>query len=168
VVLGPGDLYTSIIPNLLVTGVPQVLAATQATRIYVCNPMTKLGETDDFKVSDFVGEIIRYMGGPSLDWVMVNTQEVSLEVRKAYLAEEAVPVVPDLELVRRQVPGVLAARLSNNQIPPKRDQKRVAEVVVRIAEVGRVQGASVRNGSLAAAARINHWPPVASEVSDNY
>ena len=86
VVLGPGDLYTSIIPNLLVTGVPQVLAATQATRIYVCNLMTKLGETDDFKVSDFVGEIIRYMGGPSLDWVMVNTQEVSLEyVRLTWL-----------------------------------------------------------------------------------
>jgi uncharacterized cofD-like protein len=162
VVLGPGDLYTSIIPNLLVTGVLQTLAATQATRIYVCNLMTKLGETDDFKASEFVGEMIRYMGGPRLDWVMVNTQEVPAEVRDAYLAEGAVPVIPDLELVRKQVPGVLAARLSNNQIPLKHDQKRIAEAVARIADMGRVQNAVAQNGTLAPAAPIKHWPTVVS------
>ena len=155
VVLGPGDLYTSIIPNLLVTGIPAALAATQATRIYVCNLMTKLGETDDFKASDFVGEMVRYLGGPHLDWVMVNTQEVPAEVREAYRAEEAIPVVPDLEMVRKQVPGVLAARLCNNQVPLKHDQKRIAEAVARISDMGRIQGPFAQNGSLAL---LNHWP----------
>lgn len=156
VVLGPGDLYTSIIPNLLVTGVSEALATTQATCIYVCNLMTKLGETDDFKASDFVGEMVRYMGGPHLDWVMVNSQEVPAEVRDAYLAEEAVPVVPDMELVRKQVPGVLAARLSNNQVPLKHDQKRVAEAVARIADIGRILDPVAGKGSRSLVAPVHH------------
>jgi 2-phospho-L-lactate transferase/gluconeogenesis factor (CofD/UPF0052 family) len=53
-----------VIPNLLVQGMPEALANTRATRIYVCNLMTKLGETDDFRASDFVGELLGYLGGP--------------------------------------------------------------------------------------------------------
>jgi hypothetical protein len=93
---------------------------------------------------------------------MVNTQEVPAEVRDAYLAEGAVPVIPDLELVRKQVPGVLAARLSNNQIPLKHDQKRIAEAVARIADMGRVQNTAAQNGTLAPAAPMKHWPTVVS------
>jgi uncharacterized cofD-like protein len=151
VVLGPGDLYTSIIPNLLVTGIPEALGATRATRIYVCNLMTKLGETDDFKASDFVGEMVRCLKGRYLDWAMVNTQAVSREVREAYLAEGARPVVPDLEVVRRYVPGVFAAQLGNNEIPLKHDQGRIAEAVLRIAGMGRIRDSLTQasaNGSL--------------------
>ena len=108
VVLGPGDLYTSIIPNLLAEGIPQALAATKATRIYVCNLMTKLGETDDFKASDFVREIVRYMGGPHLDWTLINTRLVSESIQAAYGEEGALPVHADMDQTQHYAPGVFA------------------------------------------------------------
>lgn len=139
VVLGPGDLYTSIVPNLLAKGIPEALAQTQATRIYVCNLMTKLGETDDFKTSDFVRQIIQYLNGPNLDWALINTQEISKDIQEAYLAEGAHPVICDIETVRDQVPGVFVTHLGNNKVPLKHDQSRIADSVFRIAEMGRVQ-----------------------------
>lgn len=62
IILGPGDLYTSIIPNLLVRGVPEAIAASRAKVILVVNLMTKPGETDNFKVSDFIKTIKKYLG----------------------------------------------------------------------------------------------------------
>ena len=138
VVLGPGDLYTSIIPNLLADGIPQALAATKATRIYVCNLMTKLGETDDFMAADFVREVIRYLNGTCLDWTLVNTRPVSEAVREAYRDEGAHPVEVDLEAVGRQVPGVFATCVGNDQIPFMHEQDRIAEAVLSIASIGRV------------------------------
>jgi uncharacterized cofD-like protein len=139
VVLGPGDLFTSIVPNLLAQGIPEALAQTRATRIYVCNLMTKLGETDDFKASDFVRQIVRYLNGPHLDWALINTQEIPRRVRQAYFAEGAFPVVCDVEAVRSQLPGVFVTHLGNNQIPLKHDHSRIADSVLRIADMGRVQ-----------------------------
>jgi uncharacterized cofD-like protein len=92
VVMGPGDLYTSIIPNLLATGVAQAIAETKATRIYVCNLMTKLGETDDFTANDFVREMVRYLGGPFIDAVIVSSQAVPEDVQERYAQEGAEPV----------------------------------------------------------------------------
>jgi uncharacterized cofD-like protein len=146
VVLGPGDLFTSIVPNLLVKGIPEALAQTRATRIYVCNLMTKLGETDDFKASDFVRQIVHYLNGPHLDWALINTQEIPLTVRQAYFAEGARPVVYDVEDVRSQVPGVFVTHLGNNQVPLKHDHSRIAESVLRIADMGRIQN-PIRSGN---------------------
>ena len=138
VVLGPGDLYTSIIPNLLVKGIPGALAATKATRIYVCNLMTKLGETDGFKASDFVNELVCYLGGPHLDWAVINTRLLPESIREVYRLEAAQPVKADLELVQLYVPGVIAACLGNNQVPLKHNPDRIAEAVLSIIGSGRV------------------------------
>ena len=142
VVLGPGDLYTSIIPNLLAEGIPQALAATKATRVYVCNLMTKLGETDDFKASDFVREIIRYLGEPQLDWALINNRAFSSEVQEAYSKEAAYPVEADVEVTRQYVPGVLATCLGNNELPLKHEPERIAEATLSIAILGRRHEAS--------------------------
>ncbi len=139
VVLGPGDLYTSIIPNLLAGGISRALATTKATRIYVCNLMTKLGETDDFKSSDFVGEIIKYMEGPHLDWALMNTRSVPEAVQQAYRVEAAYPAEVDLEKVQRQAAGVFATCLANNQLPLKHEPGHIAEAVLSIAGLGRVR-----------------------------
>ena len=140
VVLGPGDLYTSVVPNLLVDGIRQELAASRATRVYVCNLMTKLGETDDFKASDFVRAVCDYAGAGHLDWAMVNTRPVSPAAQEAYLAKGSRPVLVDLDAVTRCVPGVFAATLSNNQVPLKHDSDRIAEAVLSIAGLGRTSG----------------------------
>ncbi|UCG95574.1 MAG: YvcK family protein [archaeon] len=71
IVIGPGDLYSSIIQNFLVKGIPEAIQKSRAKKIYVANTMTKLGETENFKVSNFVKEIEKYIGC-SLDCVIVN------------------------------------------------------------------------------------------------
>ena len=74
IVLGPGDLYTSVIPNLLVHGIPEAIQASDAKRIFVGNLVTKPGETEGYKLSDFLHEILRYSGLTNgLDAVIVDS-----------------------------------------------------------------------------------------------
>ena len=87
VVIGPGDLYTSIIPNLLVEGVSKAIQKSKAKKIFVCNLMTKFGETDGFLVGDFVREVERYLGADILDYVLFNTKRPSSAVVKKYKRE---------------------------------------------------------------------------------
>lgn len=147
VVMGPGDLYTSIIPNLLADGVPQALGESRAAVIYVCNLMTKQGETDNFKASDFAGEISRYLGGRLLDWVVMNTRPVPPRIRKAYAAESAYPVTPDRTAVQSYARHILAAPLSNNQERLRHDPLRLAEAVLTAISVTRGRNGVSRNGN---------------------
>lgn len=77
IVIGPGDLYTSIIPNLLVEGIPEAIRKSKAKKVYVCNLMTKFGETNNFQGLDFVREIEKYLGGKFLDYVIFNNKRPS-------------------------------------------------------------------------------------------
>jgi len=73
VVIGPGDLYSSLSQILLTDGIPEVLAATKAKKAYICNLMTKFGETNDFTVNDFTTEIEHY-AKTAMDYVLYNSQ----------------------------------------------------------------------------------------------
>jgi uncharacterized cofD-like protein len=73
IIMGPGDLYTSIIQNLIVHGVTAALKNSKAEIIYITNLMTKVGQTDDFSVKDHVKEINKYLEDVKLDYVLVNT-----------------------------------------------------------------------------------------------
>ena len=95
IVIGPGDLYTSIIPNLLVRGVPEAILSSRAKIVYVCNIMTKHGETTGFKASDFVSEIERYLGRMP-DHVVVNSAMPSPGLLASYGKEQSSLVVDDL------------------------------------------------------------------------
>lgn len=75
VVIAPGDLYSSIVPTLLVKGMDRALRTSPAKIIYVCNLVTKPGQTDNFAVHDFGAEIEKYIGASSLDAVIYNDQE---------------------------------------------------------------------------------------------
>ena len=104
IVIGPGDLYTSILPNLLVEGVSEAIRASEAEKIYVCNLMTKHGETDGYKASDFVREIHRYLGGP-VDRVILHDGSFPPHLVDAYAAQEQFPVQPDEQDRPRDGPG---------------------------------------------------------------
>jgi uncharacterized cofD-like protein len=97
IVLGPGDLYTSILPNLLVPGVAQAVSQARAKKVFVCSLMTKLGETHSFKASDFVAEVEAHLG-TRLDFVICNTAIPVPEVLEKYRTEYAFPVDVDLEI----------------------------------------------------------------------
>jgi uncharacterized cofD-like protein len=72
VVVGPGSLLTSVLPNLLVDGIRQALAISQATKVYVCNVATQHGETDDFSVSDHFETLVKHVGPGLFDYILAN------------------------------------------------------------------------------------------------
>lgn len=97
IVLGPGSLYTSIIPNLLVKGVADAIGASSAPTIYISNIMTEKGETDNFTAADHLRVINRHLNHQLIDYVIVNSGVIDGERLQRYRAEEAVPVKLVLE-----------------------------------------------------------------------
>jgi uncharacterized cofD-like protein len=105
IIIGPGDLYTSILPNLLVDGVAKAIRESEAEKIYVCNLMTKHGETDNFHASAFVNEVHEYLGG-RVDRVIVHDGTFPEHLLGAYAQKQQYPVMPDVDEMRRMVPHV--------------------------------------------------------------
>ena len=130
IVIGPGDLYTSIVPNLLVEGVTEALARCRGVRIYVCNLMTKPGESDGFKASDFIGEVGRYLGPRAgLDRVIVNDQPLPGPVAERYRGEQSTQVLFDEAACRALVDTVLARPLAAAGGFIRHDPHRLAAAV---------------------------------------
>ena len=92
VIVGPGDLYTSIIPNLLCKGMAEALCGSAAKIIYVCNIMTKRGETDGFAVEDFVRVLEHYLGERGIDYLLVNNGDLRASLVRKYRKEGKTPV----------------------------------------------------------------------------
>ncbi len=111
IIIGPGDLYTSLLPNLLVPDLARAIREADAEKVYVCNLMTKHGETDGYKASDFVNEIHRYLGG-RVDRVLLNGGTFSPDVLKMYEEEGSEPVVIDRMPLARLVPSVVVEQLN--------------------------------------------------------
>lgn len=124
VLIGPGDLFTSIVPCLLVGGIAEAIRSCEGEVVYVCNVMTKRGETDGFAAADFVREIHRSLGR-RVDAVVVNTAEPPPAVAARYAAEGAYPVAPDLPAVRALVPRVLAGPFATTEPLVRHDAERV-------------------------------------------
>ncbi|MBI5621106.1 uridine diphosphate-N-acetylglucosamine-binding protein YvcK [Candidatus Gottesmanbacteria bacterium] len=95
VVLGPGDLYTSLIPNILVSGIPEALGRTKARVVYVLNLMTKYGQTYQFTAIDHLRVLERYLG-KTIDAVLVNTSPIPKRALGVYAKSQEVPVVDNL------------------------------------------------------------------------
>jgi uncharacterized cofD-like protein len=97
VVFGPGDLYTSIIPNLIVSGVKETFDYVKAKKILVINLMAKAGQTDGFKVSDFINEVENYLGEGSLTHVIVNSKKIPQSLIERYEnVDKAKPIEDDV------------------------------------------------------------------------
>lgn len=88
VIIGPGDLYTSVVPNLLSPGMKEALDATTAKKIYVCNAMTKRGETTNMEAIDFIATIEKFIFPAKLDYVIVNNGHIDDEIVEKYKIEE--------------------------------------------------------------------------------
>jgi uncharacterized cofD-like protein len=106
VVLAPGDLYSSTIPNLLVDGIPEALQSCAARLVYVQNLMTRRGETHGYPASRHVAEIARYAGRMP-DAVLVHCGAIPAELVRRYAQEEAHPIELDLPALREQGVGLV-------------------------------------------------------------
>lgn len=95
IILGPGDLYTSLLPNLLVKEIAQALKTAKGKKVYVLNLMTKYGQTYNFKASDHLRVLEEYIG-KTIDYVLANSGEYSQSVLKRYEEMNELPVLDDL------------------------------------------------------------------------
>ena len=101
IVLGPGSLYTSIIPNLLVDGVSKAIAKSRAKKIYVSNIMTQPGETDGYSVSDHIKAIHYHTGEPVIDICIVNSGKIPFYVQNKYEKDDAQMVSIDYDNIKK-------------------------------------------------------------------
>ena len=109
IVLGPGSLYTSIMPNLLTEGVARAVAEADAFKIYVLNVMTQDGETEGYTAADHIGALFSNSGERLFDWCLANDREIPAELREKYGKEGAEPVVIDERAVHELGVGLLRA-----------------------------------------------------------
>ncbi len=131
VVLGPGSLYTSVIPNLLIAEVLQALLKTEAVVGYVCNVMTQRGETSGFSASRHVRAILDHAAPGLLDFVLVSTSGIPDKLVASYAAEGSMPVAADVaELSKLQGIRIIAAELASTDNLVRHNSARLAEILL--------------------------------------
>jgi uncharacterized cofD-like protein len=144
ITLGPGSLFTSVIPNLLVQGIPAAIRNSQAVKAYLVNLMWQPGETTDFRASDHVRAVHRHAGGKLLDYAVVNIRPIQAALKKRYARQEALPVENDLDAIFKLGVKVVAGNLASNVGVVRHDPAATAAVVVRLAQEGRKRRAEPR------------------------
>jgi uncharacterized cofD-like protein len=137
ITLGPGSLFTSIVPNLLVDGVAAAIQHSQAARAYFVNLMSQPGETDDFLASDHIRAVQRHAGRKFLDYAVINIRPLTSAVKKRYAREEAQPVENDIDAILRMGVKVLAGSLAKRGEKVRHEPAATAAVVIRLAQEAR-------------------------------
>ena len=99
ITVGPGSLYTSLITNLLVQGIPAALAGARGVRAFICNLMSEANESLGLTASEHIERIYEHTHAPIFDYALVNTTDFSAETLARYAAEGAAPIVPDFERI---------------------------------------------------------------------
>ncbi|HPN64687.1 MAG TPA: YvcK family protein, partial [Candidatus Goldiibacteriota bacterium] len=132
-VMGPGSLYTSVIPNLLVKGIKEaILANKKAAKIYVCNIMTQPGETDNFTVSDHIKAIFKHTGAKIFDYVVANNKEAHQDILTRYARENSYPVRIDREEISRLGVRVVEGKLFNDGDYIRHSEELLGRLVMKL------------------------------------
>jgi len=147
IILGPGSLYTSIIPNLLVDEMAEAIVQSKALKIYVCNVMTQYRETAGFKASDHVRTLIAHSHPGIMQVCIVNTKAVPAELTERYRQEEAFPVEADIDQIRALGYQVVAREVISADNYVRHDPDKLARLIIDLAVGMRRSG----NGSVTAA-----------------
>lgn len=131
IVLGPGSLYTSVIPNLLVDGVYKAVKRSEAVKVYVCNVMTQPGETDKYAVLDHIKAIEKHTCSGIIDYCIVNTSEIPEELKMKYADDGAELVKVDSDAISKtgvKIIGDNFVSIKNGLV--RHDSKKLAEAVI--------------------------------------
>ncbi len=130
IILGPGSLYTSVIPNLLVPGMREAIRASKAQVYYICNIMTQPGETDGYQASQHVKVIIDHCGSDIIDKVIVNNEEISPKIKAKYQAQGAEPVYLDYEDLKELSVEIIQYPLSSQSDLARHDPQKIVRVLM--------------------------------------
>ncbi|HYM64938.1 MAG TPA: gluconeogenesis factor YvcK family protein [Candidatus Sulfotelmatobacter sp.] len=142
IIIGPGDLYTSIIPNLLVTGLSNAIKKTKAKKIYVLNLMTKYGQTTNYKAKDHIKVLEEYLGNGVLDYILVNKTVPKKRVLSWYEEYGEHPVEDNLtdskkvRVIRKDlIKDVIIKKQKSDELRRsiiRHDSKKLAQVIVNL------------------------------------
>jgi len=156
IVLGPGSLYTSVLPNLLVEGVVEAIRWSRGIVVYVCNVATQPGETDHFSARDHIQTIIDYLGPGVLSYAVVNSNRASASAIKPEWQVEAV-VDEDLEPLEGEV-TIIRRDVVNDSNPLRHDPDKLAAILLEVAQRPKVNGTVARPvGELVGAGDVRDW-----------
>jgi uncharacterized cofD-like protein len=133
ITFGPGSLFTSIIPNLLVEGIPEAIEHSTALKAYFVNLMWQPGETIDFGASDHVAAIHRHAGRELLDVVVVNTGVLSPAQLEKYAAQKALPVVNDFDKLKEMGVEVVGADLLSDSLSVRHNSDATGRIAFQLA-----------------------------------
>lgn len=134
IVFGPGSLYTSIIPNILVSGMANAIKKSKAKKVFVVNVMTQHGETNHFKASDFLCELEKYLGKDVVDYLIINTGKIPKKILKKYEGEWKEPVDADVENIvragRRKKVRIIAKDVLKRIDFARHDEGKLARIIL--------------------------------------
>ena len=131
ILMGPGSLYTSVLPNLLIPDIAAAIARSKAPRVYIANLMTQPGETTGYGLADHVCAIQKHVPHRVIDCVVANRQAVSPEVARRYRAEGAVPVAVDLPALGKLGCRVILDDLLEEHGVLRHNTGRLSELLLR-------------------------------------
>jgi uncharacterized cofD-like protein len=137
ITLGPGSLFTSVIPNLLVNGIPEAIQHSSAVKAYFVNLMWQPGETSNFRASDHIKAIHQHSRRRLLDYAITNIRPIKQALKKRYARQDALPVENDLDAIFKLGVKVMAGNLVSNVERVRHDPESTAAVVLKLAREGR-------------------------------
>lgn len=132
IVMGPGSVYSSVIPNLLVPGIPEAIRESKAIKAYVCNVMTQPGESDAFTAAEHVLAIEANVSHRLFDYVLVNNQLPSSNTLEKYRGKDQYPVEADVDRIRAMGFKIVRGEYMSESDYVRHDPSRVAESLIKL------------------------------------
>ena len=138
IVMGPGSLYTSIISNLIISGMADAVVKSKAYKIYVCNAMTQKGETTDFTAGDHVHAIIEQTHPRLINACIINNAVVPEKALARYRDQGSYPVAPDVDRIRAMGYKLVATDLLSVADYVRHDSKKLTQALIKLIETQRI------------------------------
>jgi len=148
ITFGPGSLFTSVVPNLLVHGIPQAIVESSAHKVYFSNLMWQPGETSQFSASDHVRALYRHARLEFLDSCVINTRPISASLLRGYAAQGAKPVENDIDTLQQMGLKVIGADLLRRSVKARHDPSVAAAIAIELAQVSRRRRQSTATAAL--------------------
>ena len=137
ITIGPGSLFTSLVPNLLVQGIPEAIAASKALKIYIGNLMTQANESLGLTASDHIRVLFQHAGRPIFSYALLNRTAVPAALKLAYAAQQAEPIANDLDEVRALRVEPLLGEYLDDTVVARHNSRRLAWDLMKFARTHR-------------------------------
>lgn len=132
IILGPGSLYTSVLPNLLVNGISETIKNSKAIKIYICNVMTQPGETDNYTASMHIKALLDHVGEGIVDYVIVNSKEISTSAQEMYADQGAFVVKVDEDEIAKLGVKIIKANIINETNLVRHDPVKLSRAIMKM------------------------------------